>query len=495
MQARSNNRPLTGTLDPSPRRPTSGLTVWKSIISSTYRLAWALLFVFPTVAMNAIGEAAMRNHRRYLLFAPVLALVVTLCAPTVKAGGVSMHLGSGGFGVSVGFGDWGVYTRSWSDPYWSIDFNATLSGYGQWVWVTGLGRVWRPWVAASWRPYTHGRWVSTGYGMTWVAYEPWGYVPHHYGSWAYASYGWVWVPGYSYSCANVVWVGSGGHIGWYARPPHGWSHSQHGFRHGYDHGFRDGYNNGYSDGWHDARYGTYVDWRHFGSDNVSRHAVTHRIASQNRIETRSTPPSRDEIRQRGGASITQTSLSRRLVRVDGREVTIARPEGVAPSIERNAEETVGRSLSEEARARRQPLVKPRSSSGTSAASSSRSVGASRDTRALQPQRSSRESTSSRDSGPSGATERYGSRRAPSESTSSRSSSTRQEAQPSRQTRDSQRSHALIQRDSANSRRAAPSGQRASESQRSPSRSERRPPAEKIQDTENEKREKRPQRRR
>ncbi|MBD3852357.1 MAG: hypothetical protein IFK93_13710, partial [Acidobacteria bacterium] len=259
----------------------------------------------------------MRNHRRNLMFALIVALVVTLSAPMVEAGGVSMHLGSGGFGVSVGFGDWGIYTRSWSDPFWSIDFNATLAGYGQWVRVSGLGRVWRPWVSASWRPYTHGRWVSTSFGMTWVAYEPWGYVPHHYGSWAYASFGWVWVPGYTYSCANVVWVGAGGHVGWYARPPLGWSHAQHGFRHGYRHGVRDGYHNGYNDGWHDARYATYVDWRHFGSDNVSRHAVTHNIASQNHIEARAKAPSRDEIRQRGGAAITETQLSRRSVRVDG----------------------------------------------------------------------------------------------------------------------------------------------------------------------------------
>jgi len=342
----------------------------------------------------------MRNHRRIAMFAPVLILVVTFAAPTVEAGsGLGLHIGSGGFGVSVGFGDWGVYTRSWSDPYWSIDFNATLAGYGQWVWVNGLGRVWRPWVAASWQPYTHGRWVSTGYGLTWVAYEPWGYVPHHYGSWAYASFGWVWVPGYSYSCANVVWVGSGGYVGWYARPPRGWSHAQHGFRHGYRHGygdgFGDGYHNGYSDGWHDARYATYVDWRHFGADNVSRHAVTHRIASQDRIVSRANAPTRDEIRQRGGAVVTETRLSRRTVTVDGREVTIARPEGVARSIERNAAETVGRSLSEKALERRQPLVRPRNERESSAASSSRSGGVSRESRSPQGERPARVSTSSR----------------------------------------------------------------------------------------------------
>jgi len=340
----------------------------------------------------------MRNHRRFAFFASVLALVlvVTFAAPTVDAGSaVGLHIGGSGFGVSVGFGDWGVYTRSWSDPYWSIDFNASLAGYGQWVWVDGLGRVWRPWVAASWRPYTYGRWVSTGYGMTWVSYEPWGYVPHHYGRWAYCSFGWGWVPGYSYSCANVVWVGSGGYVGWYARPPRGWSHAQHGYRHGYRDGFGDGYHNGYSDGWHDARYATYVDWRHFGADNVSRHAVTHSIASQTPIEGRANAPTSGEIRRRGGAMITQTRLARRTVTVDGHEITIARPEGVARSIERNAADTVGRALSEEALHRRQPLVRPRTASSTSAARSSSPSGVSRESRSPQAERPARISTSSR----------------------------------------------------------------------------------------------------
>jgi hypothetical protein len=365
----------------------------------------------------------MRNHRRNVLLAPVFILVVTFTAPAVEAGGgVGVHLGSNGFGVSVGFGDWGIYTNSWSDPYWSIDFNATLAGYGEWVWVSGLGRVWRPWVATSWRPYTHGQWVSTGCGLTWVAYEPWGYIPHHYGSWAYASFGWVWVPGYTYSCANVVWVGSGPYIGWYARPPWGWSHALHGFRHGYSHGYRDGfgdgYDNGYIDGWHDARYATYVDWEHFAAENVSRHAVAHNIASQNRIEARAGAPSRDEIRQRGGAGITETRLSRRTVTVDGREITIARPEGVASSIERNAAETLSGSLSQQALERRQPLIRPRTSaSAAPAASSSRPADVSRDARAPQAGRSIPASSSSRD-------DRYG---ISSRSTSVRSAGSRSPA--------------------------------------------------------------------
>jgi len=308
----------------------------------------------------------MKIHRRHAMLIPAIAVAVCLATPPANAGGsFGMHIGSGGFGVSVGFGDWSVYTRSWSDPYWSLDFNASLAGYGQWVWVNGLGRVWRPWVSVGWRPYTYGRWVATGVNWTWVAYEPWGYIPHHYGSWAYCSFGWVWQPGYSYYHANVVWARSGSYVGWYARPPHGWSHAAHGFRHGYRHG----YQNGYSDGWHDARYGTYVDWRHFGSDNVSHHTVTHTMATRDRLQSNAAQPSADEVRRRGGVTMAQTQLSRRTVMMGDREVTIARPEGVAASIERNAADTAAGALGAAALEQRQPLVRSRSANTTGASTS------------------------------------------------------------------------------------------------------------------------------
>jgi hypothetical protein len=315
----------------------------------------------------------MKKHRRHAILISVTAVAICLAAPPANGGGFfGMHIGTGGFGVSVGYGDWGVYTRSWSDPYWSLDFNASLDGYGQWVWVNGLGRVWRPWVSVGWRPYTHGRWVATGVNWTWVAYEPWGYIPHHYGSWAYCSFGWVWQPGYSYHHANVVWARSGSYVGWYARPPHGWSHAAHGFRHGYRHGYRDGY----SDGWHDARYGTYVDWRHVGADNVSHHAVSHTMAVRNRLENDATQPSATEVRRRGGVTMPQTQLSRRTVRIGDREVMIARPEGVAPSIERNAAATAAGALGAEALERRQPLVRPhRAPAAAASAAASPSRGA------------------------------------------------------------------------------------------------------------------------
>lgn len=289
----------------------------------------------------------MRNHRRIAMLVAVSVLALAAAAPTVEAGGgFGLHFGSHGFGISVGVGDWSIYTSAWSDPYWALDYNTALSGYGEWVWVGGLGRVWRPWVKVGWQPYTHGRWVYTAYGWTWVAYEPWGYFPHHYGRWANSSFGWVWAPGYTYHAAGVVWVRAGGYVGWYAAPPRGWSHAAHGFHHGY--------NRGNDRRWHDARYATYVPWSHLGADNVSRHKVTHAVASRNRVETLALPPTTHEVRRHGGSPIVETRLSTRTAKVGGRQVTLARPEGVTRSIERHAPNTVRSTLAPAAQNVRQP---------------------------------------------------------------------------------------------------------------------------------------------
>ncbi|HSO24177.1 MAG TPA: DUF6600 domain-containing protein [Chondromyces sp.] len=302
------------------------------------------------------------RSRHALAIVAAAALMSTVWVPAADAGGaVGLRIGGGNFGISVGFGDWGLYSNRWYDPGWSLDFDVVLGGYGEWIWVDGLGRCWRPWVAASWQPYRHGRWLHTSHGWTWVAYEPWGYVPHHYGSWARCNFGWVWVPGYSYAAANVVWVRAGSYIGWYARPPHGWSHAVHGFSQGYRHGVRDGYvsgyGDGYHDGWRDARYGTWVDWRHFGADNVSQHSVAHAVVSRHRVQERALAPSAQEVSRLGGGQVARARLETRTVRAGGRDVVIARPTGVESSIERHAPATVRTALSEAALERRQPQAR------------------------------------------------------------------------------------------------------------------------------------------
>ena len=91
-----------------------------------------------------------------------------------------------------------------------------LDEYGDWSYVAGYGRCWRPRVlVAGWAPYRFGHWAWVGpWGWTWVEDEPWGFAPFHYGRWAFASGGWLWVPGPSvvrpvYAPALVGWVGGG----------------------------------------------------------------------------------------------------------------------------------------------------------------------------------------------------------------------------------------------------------------------------------------------
>ncbi|HEX2121662.1 MAG TPA: DUF6600 domain-containing protein [Thermoanaerobaculia bacterium] len=112
---------------------------------------------------------------------------------------------------------YGTYTSKYMDrrlSYWADD----LDDHGRWVFVTGIGWSWRPYVAAGWRPYYHGYWANRRGCLTWVSYDPWGWGTYHYGRWAYDPFnGWVWVPGYGYSPAWVYWWYGSNHIGWAPR--------------------------------------------------------------------------------------------------------------------------------------------------------------------------------------------------------------------------------------------------------------------------------------
>src|SRR5262245_54374053 len=66
-------------------------------------------------------------------------------------------------------------------------FYQTLSPYGDWVYVSHFGRVWRPYraiVGVDFRPYlTDGHWVYTDYGWSFESDYDWGWAPFHYGRW------------------------------------------------------------------------------------------------------------------------------------------------------------------------------------------------------------------------------------------------------------------------------------------------------------------------
>lgn len=300
-----------------------------------------------------------RSSTNRILALLAVPLLLGVAAPAT-ADWFGISVGGDDFAFSLGFGDWGPYGHAWNDPGWNVNYRVALAGYGQWVRVDGLGEVWYPAVAADWRPYTYGRWVYTSMGWTWVSYEPWGYFPHHYGEWALTGYGWVWVPGYTYRPAHVTWVGYGSHVGWYPCAPAGWSHAHRGFWRGYDRGFHDGvhqgyrrgYDDGYWDGWHDARYATYVPWDQFTSDNVAHAALDSRQVSRNLTRTNAKPlgtaPARAEVSRRTGREIAEVRVEQRQVQVDGRNVTVARPEGASRSVATHAGEAVQRALAPEA---------------------------------------------------------------------------------------------------------------------------------------------------
>ncbi len=293
----------------------------------------------------------MRETRRWLITILVVAGLAA-ATPAMAGGWFGLHIGSGGVGFSMGFSTWEPYTAAWNDPSWSLDFTTALAPYGSWVTVAGLGTVWRPAVAPGWRPYTYGRWVWTVYGWTWVSYEPWGYIPHHFGHWAYCSSGWVWAPGYTYTPAAVTWYAGGPMVGWCPAPPPGWHNAWAQYDRGYHHGFHDGYHTGYGDGyrdgWADARHATWVSWNDLPSDNVASHARDWREV-QPRIG-RETPrplssgPSRNEVERWTGRAVPSAHVLERTVSIGGREVRVARPEGVERSIERHAGTTVERAL-------------------------------------------------------------------------------------------------------------------------------------------------------
>ena len=101
------------------------------------------------------------------------------------------------------------------------DFYQPLSAYGEWVVVSGYGRVWRPAnVEAGWRPYANGNWELTDDGWYWESDEPWGWATYHYGRWELsAGYGWIWVPQTEWAPAWVEWREGGGYVGWAPLPP------------------------------------------------------------------------------------------------------------------------------------------------------------------------------------------------------------------------------------------------------------------------------------
>lgn len=103
-----------------------------------------------------------------------------------------------------------------------------LSDYGDWVYTSQYGYVWRPYSNTigyyrDWSPYRYGRWTwFPPYGWTWVNDEPWGWATYHHGRWVYLSGGWYWSPYASVRWSRSWWQPAfvtvavyGGRVYWY----------------------------------------------------------------------------------------------------------------------------------------------------------------------------------------------------------------------------------------------------------------------------------------
>jgi len=112
-----------------------------------------------------------------------------------------------------GYDQYGEYDQD------GLNFRSTLSPYGEWISVQGIGQVWHPFertVGSDFQPYaTAGHWVYTDYGWTWQSDYPWGWAPFHYGRWVYRPrLGWLWRPGREWAPAWVEWRQGAGYVGW-----------------------------------------------------------------------------------------------------------------------------------------------------------------------------------------------------------------------------------------------------------------------------------------
>lgn len=103
-------------------------------------------------------------------------------------------------------------------------FYESLSPYGSWVNVSGIGMCWQPTVAVTsveWRPYSdRGRWLWSDSGWYWQSDYSWGWAAFHYGRWhRHDRIGWVWAPDINWGPAWVSWRYTDTHCGWAPLPP------------------------------------------------------------------------------------------------------------------------------------------------------------------------------------------------------------------------------------------------------------------------------------
>lgn len=217
--------------------------------------------------------------------------------------------------------------HAYTNVAFSIGFHDTLSPYGSWVNVGTYGEVWRPHVAASWRPFTYGHWVYTSAGTPyWDGYEPYAWCVYHYGHWQFVpGYGWCWVPGYEYSAAPVSWAYGDGYIGW--SPIYGY--------------------NGY-----DANFWIFVDRARFGYRNYAGIYLggdrVRPLFARRAIRVVSRPFGIREVERITGRRVQVVSTRERIVELNGHRTRLVVP--------RDREQTVIKHIARASKAHPKTIV-------------------------------------------------------------------------------------------------------------------------------------------
>jgi virulence-associated protein VagC len=112
--------------------------------------------------------------------------------------------------------------------------------YGEWVWNSLYGYVWRPFLdryypGGNWQPFYYGQWRELNGELFWVPEESWGWVPYHLGFWFWdEKLGWLWRPGSTFAPAWVVWDFYFGDYSWRPWSPLDWMfYDFYGWNYGY----------------------------------------------------------------------------------------------------------------------------------------------------------------------------------------------------------------------------------------------------------------------
>ncbi|UCC39187.1 MAG: FecR domain-containing protein [Candidatus Aminicenantes bacterium] len=118
--------------------------------------------------------------------------------------------------------------------------------YGEWVWDSLYGWVWRPFYNDSypwgnWQPYFYGQWREVNGELFWVPQESWGWVPYHLGYWVWnKKLGWLWIPGSVFAPAWAAWDFYMGYYTWRPWSMTDWYYYRGYYSPGYTYA-RDGY--------------------------------------------------------------------------------------------------------------------------------------------------------------------------------------------------------------------------------------------------------------